>query len=229
MDYVKFAYGLVWNDEYVLLPWMNNNGQRFDVTARVPVGATRAQLKEMIEVLLEDRFALKFHHEEREQLIYRLVLAKGGPKLKPASPAHAQEVGGTPAVPTGPDRVDKEGFPVIPDHSGLKMVLVSGGARIRAYRQTMERISGMLSGQTGRRVIDATGLTGKYDFMLAFLTSASAGLPAEVRTEGAIDKDLPGVTIFGAVEKQLGLKLEPAKQVGNVFVVDSMRKTPTSN
>jgi uncharacterized protein (TIGR03435 family) len=38
-----------------------------------------------------------------------------------------------------------------------------------------------------------------------------------------------GYTIFEAIEKQLGLKLEKTKRPGSVFVIDHMEQKPTEN
>jgi uncharacterized protein (TIGR03435 family) len=38
-----------------------------------------------------------------------------------------------------------------------------------------------------------------------------------------------GPTIFGAIQEQLGLRLEPKKGTVQVLVVDKVEKTPTEN
>jgi uncharacterized protein (TIGR03435 family) len=63
--------------------WMDD--QRFDISARVPEGATREQFREMLRNLLIDRFGLVVHHESKIQAIYDLVVAETGLKLKPPS------------------------------------------------------------------------------------------------------------------------------------------------
>jgi uncharacterized protein (TIGR03435 family) len=65
-------------------------------------------------------------------------------------------------------------------------------------------------------VIDATGLTAKYDFTLTF------------SREGAPDNEV-FQDIFGALQSQLGLKLEQRKVAVQVMLIDHMEQTPTGN
>ena len=59
--------------------------ERFDILAKMPEGATKEQVPEMLQSLLAERFGLTFHKEMREQPVYAPVVAKGGPKLKESS------------------------------------------------------------------------------------------------------------------------------------------------
>jgi uncharacterized protein (TIGR03435 family) len=87
------------------------------------------------------------------------------------------------------------------------------------------------------RVIDKTGLTGKYDFTLEFACEGCRGMGANLpvfsgRTDSPAadpsESGLPG--IFTALEKQLGLKLEKTHDIPlDVIVVDRMDKVPTEN
>jgi uncharacterized protein (TIGR03435 family) len=64
--------------------WMN--AQRFDILAKMPEGATKEQVPEMLQALLAERFQLKIHRETRDQSVYALVVGKGGSKLKESPP-----------------------------------------------------------------------------------------------------------------------------------------------
>ena len=64
--------------------------QVFDISAKLPKGATQQQLPAMFQSLLEDRFGLAFHRESKEGPINALVVAKGGLKVKAAAPESAQ-------------------------------------------------------------------------------------------------------------------------------------------
>jgi len=59
----------------------------FDITAKAEGEASYDQLRLMVQALLADRFQLKFHRETREQPVYSLVVAKGGPKVQEAKSA----------------------------------------------------------------------------------------------------------------------------------------------
>jgi uncharacterized protein (TIGR03435 family) len=71
-------------------------------------------------------------------------------------------------------------------------------------------LAGWFSNANGieRPVIDQTGLTGHYDFTLAW-SNPLAGTP-----------DSTDPSIFTAMPEQLGLKLEPRQVPVEVFVID---------
>jgi uncharacterized protein (TIGR03435 family) len=137
--------------EYQLIApeWARTTG--FDVVAKVPPGATTAEFAQMLQSLLEERFQMTVHRENRETPVYELAIAKGGPKLQEVDkPA--------PAPPPGPE-LDKDGFPNVPGGNGWRML--NGRARIQFRAQTMANLAHLLSVQAGRPVLDATGLKGK--------------------------------------------------------------------
>ena len=70
-----------------------------------------------------------------------------------------------------------------------------------------------------RPVLDRTGLPGLYDF-----TIDASGLPTPTHPEGE-----GGISIFTAVQRDLGLKLEARKEPVSILVIDSVNKNPTAN
>ncbi|MGE0447745.1 MAG: TIGR03435 family protein, partial [Vicinamibacterales bacterium] len=65
----------------------------------------------------------------------------------------------------------------------------------------------------GRPVIDATGLTEQFQWELKWTPDSAGGsLPAD------------GVSIFTALQEQLGVKLEPATGPIDVLVIDSVEQ-----
>ena len=60
--------------------WLDS--ERFDIVAKVPVGATKEQVKVMLQNLLAERFKLTLHRETKELPVYALVVGAKGPKLK---------------------------------------------------------------------------------------------------------------------------------------------------
>lgn len=90
----------------------------------------------------------------------------------------------------------------------------------------------MLSLQIGRPVVDKTGLTGVYDFNLRWSRLSAEAGPAgsgDPLQGGAPAPTGSGLDLFGAFEKQLGLKLEPAKDPIQVLVVDKGNRIPAEN
>ena len=84
-------------------------------------------------------------------------------------------------------------------------------------------------------VIDATGLEGGYDFTLTFSPIAPAMLanlsrpPDSAGAAGAAADPIGGVTIFEAIDKQLGLKLVEQKRPVTVLVIDHIEDKPADN
>lgn len=201
---------------------------RFHVNARVPAGATKEQFRLMLQKLLADRFKLVVHHETKDFQKYELVVAKGGPKLKPAAPPPAPKddaaPSSAPAERTGP-HLDKDGYPAVgSDRPG--MAIMNGRARMYQPGVTMDRMAGMLAGQTGSPVTNATGLDGKYDISLYW--QGGGGMRASASADGAAESE-PGPTIFEAIQQQLGLKLESRKGPIDILVIDHAEKTPIEN
>ncbi|HKE23642.1 MAG TPA: TIGR03435 family protein [Bryobacteraceae bacterium] len=60
--------------------WLDQ--QRFDIVAKYPYGATKADAPRMLRSLLEERFRLKVHKSTEEHSVLALVAGRGGPKLK---------------------------------------------------------------------------------------------------------------------------------------------------
>ena len=85
----------------------------------------------------------------------------------------------------------------------------------------MTRLAYFISRFTRNRVLDMTGLKGYYEVKLDWAPRRPAGTPA---TDPA-----PGDSIFVAVQKQLGLKLEARKGPIEMLVVDHANQTPAEN
>jgi uncharacterized protein (TIGR03435 family) len=59
---------------------------RFDISATIPEGNKPAQIPEMFQALLAERFHLKIHREKRDFPVYALIIGKGELKLKEVPP-----------------------------------------------------------------------------------------------------------------------------------------------
>jgi bla regulator protein blaR1 len=192
--------------------------ERFDVTARVDAAAAkgqedlakipeaqfktvRDQSNERLRALLADRFHLVVHKETKEQPIYALVLAKNGPKLK-----EVKEVPGA--------------------RQGMSM----NRGRSEGFAAPMEMVAQVLSNTMGRPVVDKTGLTGKYDFVLEWTPDPGVDARAQGFGDG-INTPAPapgGPTIFTALQEQLGLRLDSQKGPVENTVIDRVEK-PSEN
>jgi uncharacterized protein (TIGR03435 family) len=198
--------------------------ERFNIIATVPLGTTKDQFRLMLQNLLADRFNLALHKESREMSIYSLTVAKNGPKLKKAAPDPPHDANDAADAPNGGGgklAADADGYPAL--RPGMTMAIMSTpiGPRARlANKEHTEWLAGMLSGQLGRPVVDATGLTGEYDISLYWIPQRPDSIAAD---------DPNGPDLIAALQQQLGLKLEPKKGPIEVLVVDHAEKTPTAN
>jgi uncharacterized protein (TIGR03435 family) len=160
--------------------------ERYDVNARLPSAASADAAHEMLQALLEERLSITTHRELLDQKVYALIVAKGGPKIHELRPG-------------------EEFKPQFP--RGAPMFLLLSG--------DMARWGETLTAQVDRPVIDNTGLSGSYSFMLGF---------EKLNKEGSAFPD-----VFGAVEQQLGLKLEPQRAKIEMLFIDHADKVPQDN
>ena len=86
----------------------------------------------------------------------------------------------------------------------------------------LSRLTFLLTRRMDHPVLDQTGLNGTYDYTL--------DLSGLAEFSGQPNPDASGMSIFAAVEHDLGLKLEARKkQPIAVLVVDAVSKVPTAN
>jgi uncharacterized protein (TIGR03435 family) len=229
-DYVAMAYRLK-DYQVVGPPWIGS--ERFDIAAKLPSGATREQIPEMMQALLADRFRMKMHRENRDFPVYALVVGKGGLKIKESADA-----AGNTDTPQAGINVNvsggREGTTV---NLGQGAYFTIGNNRFEARKLTMTVFADSLARFVDRPIVDMTGLKGAYDFTIEFTpedframmvrgaVTAGVNLPPEALRllEGG-----PGDSMFGAVER-LGLKLERRKTPVPVVVVDEVSRTPGEN
>jgi uncharacterized protein (TIGR03435 family) len=224
-NYIAFAYKISDFSQYQTLmehlpAWAQS--ERFDIEARADGNPTTDQIRLMMQSLLEERFKLATHVENRERSVYALVLDKAGtlgPQLKP----HPE---GLPCVQNlnglGGHSSDAE-RPT--DFCGMNEWLVDGRIHMKFVKVPMGMIATyvtgaatMLGGMDSRPVVDETGLSGDFDVDIEF---------AKI-TEPGGDTGAGGPTFIQALTKQLGLKL--VKQTGSVatFVIDHV-EMPSEN
>jgi uncharacterized protein (TIGR03435 family) len=83
-DCLKFAYGLVSNDQIAGPDWITSKAILFDVVAQAPPDTPREKVQLMLQTLLAERLRLAAHHEQRESRFLALVVGKNGPKFREA-------------------------------------------------------------------------------------------------------------------------------------------------
>jgi bla regulator protein BlaR1 len=215
-EVIRFAYDIKSDSQLSGGPgWIDS--EKFDIEAKeeaavaeklenLPFEEQTSQIRLMVQELLADRFKLRVSHQTKDLPIYALVVAKGGPKL-------------TQTEVTGPE-------------PKKRVVRMMGPGQLAATNLGTDFLAHILSGQpdVGRLVVDQTELKGSYDWTLKWspdLTGPKAPDGNHANAD-APPPDTSGVSIFTALQEQLGLKLEPKKGPVDTIVIDSIEK-PSEN
>jgi len=210
LDLISAAYRV--RAEQVSGPsWLSD--ETWDIEAKVPEGTPHEHLNGMLQALLEDRFGLVAHREQREDSGYALVVGKNGPKLKPAEPPSEADANLSPEEQQAKAKEQAQLALKKLQDSMKNGTFRPGLSRSTWQNTTMEELAAGLVRFAGKPVVDMTGIEGKYQVSIE--TWRETG-------------DDPGQTVFVAVEK-LGLKLEPRKLTLDTVVVDRVSKKPTEN
>jgi uncharacterized protein (TIGR03435 family) len=240
---IAYAYPTSVPRETMNLPeWARREG--YDVRATSTLkSATIADRSAMLRAMLADRFKLIVHFEPREQPGFDLVLARAGGPLGsgltqtnarcPAGGAAANAVAGSAPSPSSATQSTDLRSP--PSPCALRIVGQSPLQRDLSGRgqgqpgdllegeATIATLAEMLRMPARRFVVDKTGLAGTYRIVLTFDMAATMIAPTidPSRTNA-------GLSVFDAVERQLGLKLESSRIFGEALVIDRLER-PTEN
>lgn len=190
-DLIRFAYHAKSYDQIIGGPdWITK--EFYDVTATwsdsalalmntLPGDQVEPAVRRTVASLLASRFHLEAGIQTRNLPVYALVVADGGPKLEAAAPS-----------------------------SGPASLVFTSPTQVSAKAQSTHTLADFLSifdELGGRLIVDATGLTGNYDFVINGVSPARSQHPETT-------------SIFTAIRDQLGLALEPRKATGvEVLVV----------
>jgi bla regulator protein BlaR1 len=185
--------------------WLSTD--RFDIETKPKGPFTEAQWPLMWRKLLADRFNLIVHIDTRIAPVYALVLARSDGTLGPQIRQSACVGKETAPIP-GP--LDPKNPPPLP----------CGAARSRpgtlaARWQTMEEATQMLSLMLGRKVVNRTGLTEKYDLNAEWTPAPG---PPGPQAFGV------GPATFTAIEEQLGLKLNSEQGTVDTLIIDHVER-----
>lgn len=206
------AYGITLDSQISGLPaWVKTD--HYDISARVDEDTAAAwkklpqrdlwkQQQLMLQAMLAERFQLTVRYEVKVLPVYDLVIAKGGLKMKEAAP-------------------DEKRLMYLKSFSLYGDAGQSGGytMTMTTHAGTASELAQNLPRYAGRIVIDKTGLgEKKFDYELKWSSDQ----------EAPSDKGGTGPAIFKALEEQLGLKLEPAKEPVDTYAVERMER-PSAN
>ena len=203
-DMIAVAYGLHAKQIIGAPDWLGTDLFDIDGVPDVPGRPNIKQQGLMLQKLLADRFALKFHREQRELSVYAIEVGSGGPKMK--------------ATVAGPNDGQGFGFRGLGDLTVINMSM-------------KEFATWMQSSVMDKPVVDKTGLTAKYDFTLKWTPDDSqfAQFRGAVTTPPpAGDNPNAPPSLYTAMQEQLGLKFSATKAMDDVIVIDHIEK-PSAN
>jgi len=195
---IEFAFGMRQTQIIGGPAWIETAS--YDIVARVDKGDGPIDLRKMsnedrdtmeqkirqrTKALLEDRFKLVVKQDTREMPLMALTVAKGGLKIKENPPGDTRP----------PETQMRRGS-------------------LTARRTPLSRLVQGLSMLLQQTVVDETGVTGEFDFELAWSPDATP--------------DAEGPSIFTALQEKLGLKLESKKGPVPVIVIERVER-PSEN
>jgi uncharacterized protein (TIGR03435 family) len=199
------------------------DGQVWDINAKVPSTGEGAPnvVKgrplppplsvglEMLRGLLLEQFELKTHTENREVTVYALSVASGKPKLTRAE--------------------DSERTGCRPDANAPKPVTNMGpmiACKNTSMGELAENLERMANAYIDHPIVDATGLEGGWNFLIGWTPKGMLQGQQNPSAAAGEASDPNGISVFEAVEKELGLKLVKQKRSIPVIVVDHVSEKP---
>jgi uncharacterized protein (TIGR03435 family) len=208
--------------------WMNN--EIYDIEAKAESPTTYAELRQMLQTLLAERFKLKMHRETRQMPIYGLVRTKNPLKLTPAPEDRecGEQVRRDHRFELGATSLTQHCHAFIPG---------SGDVMLLGQSVAMSDLAEMLSIWAGRLVVDQTDIKGLFDVQLPRFVSGdltARPLPAAIPQGPAgdevrkfLDAQASMPTVHNVLDR-LGLKLESTKGPVEVIVIDNLER-PSEN
>jgi uncharacterized protein (TIGR03435 family) len=200
-------------EQIVGLPdWADS--ERFDIFARAPSEGPSSPALDadatapMMRELMVERFKIAYHTEDRQVPVFALVAGK--PKLKKADPASRTSCKLNPPSLAAPD----------------VRVLACQNATLEQFADQL-RLAGREQFFGAGGVVDATGIEGRWDITLTF--TPDLNLPRAANAGQDAPDPAGGLTVFEAMEKQLGLKIERQKRSMPVIVIDHIEQKPVEN
>ena len=166
--------------------WINS--QRYDITAKIPDGASKDDAPKMLQSLLEERFKLVARHVDKQEPVLALVVAKGGPKMKESTDTPQALDANAPLqpgqmnvnTPDGPARMTVGQNGTASMNMGTKGTVVykvdpaTQSIHMEASHLSMAGLVDMMNqfsqmqGPGTRQIVDKTGLRGNYQVGMDF-------------------------------------------------------------
>ena len=217
---MRIAWNIDDNDDDMLVggpKWLDVD--RFDIIAKASAGVSKTgepvdveALQTMLRTLLTARFKIATHSDVQPVTVYALVAVK--PKLAKADPSNRTACRTTPVAANNAASAFSKAFTCV----NVSMA------------QFADKLQGMAPGYIHHPVVDLTGLDGSWDFTLNFSNPlqlmAAGGRGGEA---GQAPDPNGAISVFEALDRELGLKLEQQKHPMPVVVIDHVEQKPADN
>lgn len=217
-DLIRRAYDVQDNRVTGGPAWMGSD--RFDVAAAAEAGSpdTAERMQRMLQSMLIERFKLRVHTETRQLPLYYLVPARGDGKLGPRLRESAFDCAALRARrgPGGAPPADGS-----EPQCQVSFKVGDGSMTIAFQGESASELARFVIPERDRPVIDKTNLPGTFDGELTFAPEPLPGFP---RLRGSEN----GVSVYTALQEQLGLRLEPDHGPVEIIVIDGAER-PTGN
>ncbi len=222
---MSYAWDLNQSDSESLAgpKWLDTD--RFDILAKAgaplqgfdsPNGMIDpSELQERMRALLVERFEIKSHLEDRPVTAYTLLATS--PKLQKADPNSRTGCKEGPGADGKDPRVTTPILNRLVSCTNMNMDEMSDELRLLA------------SGSIYNKVLNGTNLKDRYDFTLSFSSADRMSNASTAGPDSAASDPNGALSVFDALNRQLGLKLKKEKRPMPVLVVDHIVEKPTDN
>lgn len=224
-DYIGLAYDVRLH-QIIGPEWLAT--ARFEILATIPETAQPGQLSPMMRALLEERFTLRTHREQREFSVYALTALPGATLTRLPD----EQPGDGPVSVSGGGTVSGVAVDL-----GQGSTLVLANNRFEARKVTMQTLADVLARFVDRPVVNMTGLEGRYDVTfevsaddfraMMFRSALASGASLPPQALQLLDQASPAAVPDAL--KGLGLSLAGRRAPIDVLVIDSIERMPTDN
>jgi uncharacterized protein (TIGR03435 family) len=206
--YIQSAFGLPVNSTgWVIGPeWVNST--RYVIKSKPP-----DSIRDAMKTMTTEQQRKTYQQMEQSLLADRFQL-KAHFETRDMPVYELVPAKGGPKLKENPDK--SKGQAAVGSHA-----IRATAAPIRMFTDLLESVPDI----GGRVIIDKTGLAGNYDISLKW---ASIETPSTSGGESAATPDAESASLFTAIEEQLGLRLVPAREPGQVLVIDHIER-PSEN
>jgi uncharacterized protein (TIGR03435 family) len=228
--------------------WLQSvSAPRFDVIGKLTPGSTKAQVPEMVQSLLADRFRVQFHRANVAHAVYALTVARGGIRMKETA-ARASSGATSSDVEAGIGFFGATRDETAANPNGAGTITTISGPRMGVVRQfdtpdLMQRwesdsislpgLADLLDkvAPLSLPIVDQTGLPGLYQLSLRISLNDVLAARREARASASRtpeDED-PSLRVYNDAFRKLGLQLQRRMAPIETIILDRAEKTPTDN